>query len=172
MELSDPKVEMIVCVDKNWAIGKDGKLLFHIKEDLQKFKFITEWSNVIYGRKTLNTFPSKMGLPNRINIILTRDENMCVDPNIRVAHNIVEAFDHCNKDLHTFVIGGQNVYEQFLKYVSTIYVTKVNAEIEGANAFFPNLDKIPQFKLLKCEKSHNEEFDLVYTQNLYSYSSL
>ena len=159
---------MVVCVDKNWAIGKNGKLLYHISEDMKRFKALTEFGNVIYGRKTLETFPTRLGLPNRNNILLTTDEDAHYGVTIRVAHNIMEALNYCNKDLYTFVIGGQSVYEQFLKYANKIYVTKVCDAVEGADSFFPDLDKIPQFKLSTVTKSKDENYKYkfcVYTRS-------
>ena len=129
-------MKAIVCVDKNWGIGKDGDLLFHIREDLQNFKKVTTGHPIIYGRKTLETFPGKKPLPGRDNYILSRDKNLEVEGAI-VIHSIEELPDI--PDL--IVIGGSSVYEQLINYCNSAIVTLVDEEVEGADAFFPNLEE-------------------------------
>lgn len=129
-------MKAIVCVDKNWGIGKDGDLLFHIREDLQNFKKVTTGHPIIYGRKTLETFPGKKPLPGRDNYILSRDKNLEVE-GATVIHSIEELPDI--PDL--IVIGGASVYEQLINYCNSAIVTLVDEEVEGADAFFPNLEE-------------------------------
>ncbi len=133
-------MNVVVVVDRNWAIGAKGKLLFHIPEDLEHFRDITYSHCVVYGSETLKTFPGEKPLPGRSNIILTRSE--MPEINALIAHNLDELAEILCK-YHTeqvFVIGGASVYEQLLAYCDTAYVTKVNASIGGADAFFPDLD--------------------------------
>ena len=129
-------MKAIVCVDKNWGIGKDGDLLFHIREDLQNFKKVTTGHPIIYGRKTLETFPGKKPLPGRDNYILSRDKNLEVE-GATVIHSIEELPDI--PDL--IVIGGASVYEQLINYCNSAIVTLVDEEVKGADAFFPNLEE-------------------------------
>lgn len=68
-------MKAIVCVDNNWAIGNQNNLLFNIKEDMARFKDITMDKTIVYGRKTLESFPGKKPLPGRKNIVMTRDFN-------------------------------------------------------------------------------------------------
>ncbi len=129
-------MKAIVCVDKNWAIGKNGDLLFHISEDMKNFRKLTTGHSIVYGRKTLETFPGCKPLPNRENYLLTRDQNYKVEGAF-VVHSIEEIPDI--PDL--IVIGGASVYEQLINYCSSAIVTLVDEEVEGADAFFPNLSE-------------------------------
>lgn len=129
-------MKAIVCVDNNWAIGKNGDLLFHIREDLQNFKKLTTNHPIVYGRKTLETFPKQKPLPKRDNYILTRDPNYKVEGAF-VVHSIEEIPDI--PDL--IVIGGASVYEQLINRCSSAIVTVVDEEVKDADAFFPDLSK-------------------------------
>lgn len=140
-------MNVIVAVDQNWAIGKKGQLLFRIREDLEHFRTLTTGNCVIYGRKTLETFPGGEPLPYRDNIVLTENKSFEVDA--MVAHNL----DELRRIIHdypaeqVYVIGGASVYRQLLSYCATAYVTKIDASIEGADAFFPNLDIDPNWQM-------------------------
>jgi dihydrofolate reductase len=133
-------MNIIVAVDRNWAIGKKGQLLFRIREDLEYFRTLTTGNCVVYGRKTLETFPGGEPLPYRDNVVLTENESFEVDA--MVAHNLDELcrIIHDYPTERIYVIGGASVYRQLLPYCDTAYVTKIDASIEGADAFFPNLD--------------------------------
>jgi len=131
-------MKAIVCVDKNWAIGKNGNLLFHIREDLQNFKKLTTGKPIIYGRKTLETFPKQQPLPNRDNYILSHSKDLLVD-GATIIHSIKELPDIPE----LIVIGGASVYEQLIDLCSSAIVTVVDKKVEGADAFFPNLSTMP-----------------------------
>ena len=148
-------MNVIVAVDQNWAIGKKGQLLFRIREDLEYFRTLTTGNCVIYGRKTLETFPGGEPLPHRDNVVLTENKSFEVDA--MVAHN----FDELRRIIHdypteqVYVIGGASVYRQLLSYCDTAYVTKIDAGIEGADAFFPNLDIDPNWQM--AEEGENRQ---------------
>ncbi len=132
----------VVAVDKNWGIGNDGNLLFHISEDLKNFRRLTEGKTVILGRKTLQTFPKAAPLKNRRNIILSRDKSYSVE-GAEVAGSIEEVTEllkNENTD-NVVVIGGESIYRQMLHLCDTAVVTKIDAEATVSDKFFPNLDK-------------------------------
>lgn len=127
------KFKLIVCVNEKNVIGRRGSLLFHIKNDLKNFKRMTTDNVVIMGRKTFESLPNKKPLPNRINIIMTNDLNYYVEENkdVFIVHNIKEVLELCEaffKDKELFVIGGGNVYNQFIEndLVDEAIVTRVN----------------------------------------------
>ena len=126
----------IVAVSENGGIGKDNELLFHISADLKRFKELTSGHTVIMGRKTLQSLPGGRGLPNRRNIVITRDSDFTAE-RAEVVHSIDEALALADED--AFVIGGASIYAAMLPYCEKVYLTKVYAEAE-ADAYFPALD--------------------------------
>jgi len=134
------KISIIVSVSENWVIGKDNKLLWKLSSDLQRFKHLTTGHAVIMGQKTMESLP-KGFLPNRINIVLTDDQDF-------TGENIIPAFsisDSLNKaqyydDDEIFIIGGGSIYTQFLPMTDKLYLTVVHTEIEG-DTFFPEIDE-------------------------------
>ena len=132
----------VVAVDKNWGIGNDGNLLFHISEDLKNFRRLTEGKTVILGRKTLATFPKGAPLKNRRNIILSRDESYTVEGAevARSVEEVAELLKNENTD-NVVVIGGESIYRQMLPLCDTAVVTKIDAEAPASDKFFPDLDE-------------------------------
>jgi len=147
-------ISIIVAMSKNRVIGKDNKLIWHLSEDLKRFKSITTNNVVVMGRKTHLSIGKV--LPNRLNIILSRDMNWrnplgdgCV-----VCYSIeevLEKFKH--RDL--FIIGGEEIYRQFLPYCDKIYLTLIEKEFEG-DAYFPSLDD--SWKEVERETLEKEDF--------------
>ena len=131
----------IVVVDRNWAIGREGNLLVHLPGDLKYYKEKTTGNIIVYGRKTLSTYPGGKPLPNRTNIVLTRNRDYENDGCI-ICHSREEVLEAV-KDYDTdsvFISGGAETYELFFDDVDTFYVTKIDAEYE-ADRYFPNLDE-------------------------------
>jgi len=153
----------IVNTDLNWAIGKEGDLQVRISDDLKRFKELTIGKVIIYGSKTLDTYPNRKVLPNRLNIILTRQEDLSVD-NAIICHSIAELNDKINQlkaeknyEDHDFiVVGGESVYSQLLPETDLCYVTKMQVELE-ADAYFPNLDKLDEWKLESESKKYFDD---------------
>lgn len=142
------KVIMIVAVDRNWAIGKNNKLLYNVPTDMQFFKEQTMGNIIVYGRKTLESFPGRRVLPGRDNIILT-SKNIGGDQRTYVAHSISDVAHIMNSfqdDRPVFICGGATVYQQFAEIADEAYVTKFAAETPDADAYFPNLDKLPHWE--------------------------
>lgn len=160
-------MKAIVAVDSNWAIGNKGKLLVSIPAD-QKDNFRAKTLNktIIYGRKTLETFPQQIVLPKRRNIILSTKPDYTVR-NAEVAHSKEEALrlvENENSD-DVFIIGGATVYKDFLNVCDTAIVTFIDKEYE-ADAYFPNLDKDPDWELAD-ESEEQVYFDITYTYRTY-----
>lgn len=132
----------IVVVDRNWAIGKEGNLLVHLPGDLKYYKEKTTGNVIVYGRKTLSTYPGGKPLPNRTNIVLTRNKNYENEDCI-ICHSRDEVLREVSKydTDRVFISGGAEVYELFLEDADTFYVTKIDAEYE-ADRYFPNLDEL------------------------------
>lgn len=130
-------MNLIVAVDKNWAIGKDGDQLIYLKEDLKRFRTLTSGHTVILGRKTLATFPGGRPLKNRRNLILSRNPQLQVE-GAEVFSSVEELVKQADEE--AFVIGGASVYEQFLPYCNRAYITKIHAAFP-ADTYFPDLDK-------------------------------
>ena len=125
----------IVAISENGGIGKDNGLLFHISADLKRFKELTSGHTVIMGRKTLQSLPGGRGLPNRRNIVITRDIDFTVE-GAEIVHSVDEALALAEED--AFVIGGASIYQAMLPYCDKVYLTKVYADAE-ADVFFPSL---------------------------------
>lgn len=143
------KIIMIAAVDRNWAIGKDNKLLYNIPTDMKFFKEQTMGQIVVYGWKTLESFPQRKILPGRDNIVLTSKTIACGDPRMYVAHCISDVAHIVNDfqdDRDVFICGGASVYEQFAGIADEAYITKIDAETPDADAYFPNLDKMPEWE--------------------------
>ena len=160
-------MNIIVAVDKNWAIGYKGELLARISADLKNFKAVTSGNIVILGRKTLETFPKQKPLPNRVNIILSRKEGYKVE-GAKVVKSVEDAIKEAEKhaDKEVFIIGGSSVYEQFLPYCKKAYVTKIDKAFENADSYFENLDEAKDWKLVEEGETLNEE-SLNFNFNIY-----
>jgi len=142
----------IVAVDRNWAIGYKGKLLVSLPEDQkQNFKVKTMGHPVIYGRKTLDTFPGGRLLPGRENVILSRNAELSVE-GAKVMHSVDEVLKYAasEPDEIFFIIGGAQIYEQFLPFCDTCIVSRIDAEYE-ADTYFPNLDNLKEWKPIRKE---------------------
>lgn len=154
-------MNMIAAVVNNWAIGCQNSLLVHIPRDQKQFREMTEGKIIVVGRKTLNTFPQKQPLKNRMNIILSRDRQYRVRDAI-VIHSIDELLEELKKydDKQVYVAGGASIYEQLLPYCDTVYITKIDYAYQ-ADAYFPRLDRLSDWELAQ-ESEEQTYFDLTY----------
>ena len=134
-------MNLIVAVDKNWAIGKENKLLVSIPQDMKFFRETTMGKVVVMGRKTLESFPGGQPLKKRTNIVITRDKNYSVKDAI-VVHSVEEALEELKNynSEDVYVIGGDSIYRQMLPYCDVAHVTKIDHAYE-ADTYFPNLDE-------------------------------
>ena len=154
-------MNLIVAVDKNWAIGKEDKLLVSIHADMKMFRQETTGKVVILGRKTLATFPGGLPLKNRTNIILTGNRDFRAKDAV-IVHSIEELLEEIKKypSEDVYCIGGESVYRQLLPYCDTAHVTKVDFAYE-ADRYFPNLDEMPEWKIT-ARSEEQTYFDLEY----------
>ena len=154
-------MNLIVAVDKNWGIGKDGQLLVAIPADLKMFRQETSGKVVILGRKTLATFPNGLPLKNRTNIILTKNKDYKVN-GATVVHSVEEALEEIKKypSDQVYCIGGDSVYKQFLPCCDTAHITKIDFAYE-ADRYFPNLDEMPEWEVT-ARSEEQTYFDLEY----------
>ena len=158
---STPILTMIAAAAKNNALGKDNDLIWHISDDLKRFKRLTSGHAIIMGRKTFESMPK--ALPNRTNIVLTKKKDYKPIGAI-VVHNIEEALASVKNDAQPFIIGGGEIYRLFMPYCDRIELTRVHHEFE-ADVFFPEIDQ-NQWKEIARE-------DIAATQEqAYNYSYL
>jgi dihydrofolate reductase len=125
------------------AIGKNGALLWHLPEDLKRFKRITDGHPVIMGRKTWESLPQKVRpLPGRANIVLTHNAAEYEAPGAFVAHSIEHALALAKGEAgaeEIFFIGGADVYAEALPHAGRLYLTLVDSDADG-DAFFPEYE--------------------------------
>lgn len=153
----------IVAVDEGWGIGHQGQLLARIPADLKRFKALTLGHPVILGRKTLATFPGGKPLPGRENLIMST--TMAAAPEgAKVFRDIDSLLAYAPGD--SFVIGGETVYRQLLPYCDTAYVTAIHRHFQ-ADAFFPDLDNHPAWRVTDSEGPFQTEEGLAFTFKTY-----
>ena len=128
-------ISLIVAIDSNRAIGNRGDLLYHFSEDLRRFKALTTGHTVLMGRKTFESLPNG-ALPNRRNIVLTTREGYAA-PGIETAGNISKALAMIADDPEVYIIGGEEIYRQFLPLADRLLLTLVKDSAAEADAYFP-----------------------------------
>lgn len=132
-----PELTMIAAAAENNALGKDNDLIWHISEDLKRFKRLTSGHAIIMGRKTFESMPK--ALPNRTNIVLTNKKDYQPE-GATVVHNLEDALDLVKNDPQPFIIGGGEIYRLFMPYCDRIELTRVHHTFE-ADVFFPEIDQ-------------------------------
>ena len=154
-------MNLIVAVDKNWAIGKENKLLVSIPADMKMFRQETTGKVVVLGRKTLESFPNGLPLKNRTNIVLTHNPNYKVNGAI-VVHSLDELHEELKKynSEDVYVIGGEKIYEQLLDECDVAHITKIDYAYD-ADAYFPNLDEKPEWEIT-ADSDEQTYFDLEF----------
>ena len=128
---------IIAVVGKNRELGRDGKLIWHLPEDLAFFKKTTMGHPVLMGRKTFDSLPSM--LPGRKHYVVTRSRDFVRD-GVEVVDDLEQFAESTHND-EIFVIGGGQIYNAMLPYADTLYLTEVDADDEQADTFFPKFDK-------------------------------
>lgn len=155
-------LSIIVAIAKNNVIGKNNQLIWHLPEDLKRFKNLTTGHTVIMGRKTFESLGRV--LPNRKHVILCNDMKMEIkDENVEIIEDIKLLDKYINSDEENFVIGGATIYRLLMPYAKKMYITHINEEFDG-DVYFPEIDK-NIWKIENKEKGiKNEEnpFDYEY----------
>jgi len=154
-------ISIIVAVAKNNAIGKDNKLLWHLSEDLKRFKQLTSGHYIIMGKNTYFSLPRRP-LPNRTHVVLTDIAGEQVDECV-MAYSVQEAMEKMDPQNENFIIGGASIYRQFLQHANKLYITWVEEEFD-ADTFFPELDE-NEWKVVSKEDFPNPD-----EKNPYPYS--
>lgn len=154
-------MNLIVAVDRNWAIGCKNNLLVRIPADHKNFRRETTGKVVVLGRKTLETFPQGMPLPNRTNIILSTNPSYQVK-DAAVVHSKEELLEKLKEypSEDVYIIGGESVYRMMLPYCDVAHVTKIDHAYE-ADAYFPNLDEADEWEIT-ADSDEQTYFDLAY----------
>lgn len=151
-------LSIIVAVSNNNVIGLGNKMPWHIPEDLKYFKEKTLGKTVIMGRKTLDSLGKP--LPGRKNVVITRDKNyLCEFDNVEVVHDISEIMSYADDEDENFIIGGAEIYKQFLPYCKYLYLTKIYKDFEG-DKFFEEV-KAEEWELIS-KKNSEKSLDFKY----------
>ena len=149
----------IVAKSMNNAIGKDNKLLWKIPDDMKRFKKLTTGHTIIMGRKTFESIGRV--LPNRLNVILTRDPNYKVDdPNVKIVGGISDLEEYINDENENFVIGGAQIYSILMSKCKKIYVTQIDKDFVG-DSYFPIIRE-NEWKVIEREDGPKDENDFKY----------
>lgn len=143
----DFNLKLIACVDKNFGLGLKNNLLFKIRKDLKNFRQMTLNNTIIFGRKTLQTFPEKKPLEGRRNIIFSRTKKNF--DGAEVVRSVEELWEVLKVEEKNFVIGGGEIFSELLPYAEEIFLTEVDAE-KKADIFFPKFDE--EFKSVCLKK--------------------
>lgn len=158
-------MNLIVAVDKNWAMGKNNRLMWSIPADMKFFRETTRGNVVIMGRKTLESFPQGQPLKNRVNIVITRNPGYKVKGAV-VVHSVEEAVEEARKyEGEIYVIGGESIYREMLSLCDTAFVTKIDHAYD-ADTYFPNLDQDEEWRMTKISEEQTC-FDLEYYFTVY-----
>lgn len=153
-------ISIIVAIAQNFAIGKNNDLLFHLPNDLKRFKAITTGKTLIMGRNTLLSLP-KWPLPNRRHIVISDQMDDCFE-GCEVVASIDEALEKVKDEKEAFIIGGGMVYRQFYPLARKLYLTLVHKDFD-ADVYFPEID-YNEWMEEKRENHHDEKngFDYSY----------
>jgi len=152
-------ISIIVAIAENFAIGKNNDLLFHLPNDLKRFKEITSGHTIIMGRNTLLSLP-KWPLPNRRHIVIT-DKSDDQFPGCETVFSIDEAVEKVKGEDEAFIIGGGMIYRQFFPLAGKLYLTLVNKPFD-ADVYFPEID-YAQWEEVKREDFYDEKNDFEYS---------
>lgn len=153
------RLNHIVCTSKNWVIGRDGDMPWHLPEDLKHFKKTTMGCPVIMGRKTFESIGR--ALPGRLNIVLTRNSAYEVPAGVEVVSTMEEGINLASEHQRTnggpeelFIIGGGELYKQTMDMIDRVYLTRIHREIDGDTLYGPFDEE--KFKLIEKEDLENE----------------
>lgn len=155
-------ISIIVAIAQNNAIGKDNQLLWHLSDDLKRFKRLTSGHTVIMGRNTYLSLPNG-ALPKRKNIVISDQKDDAFE-GCEMAHSIEQALMLAGDEDESFVMGGGMVYKQLLPIAGNLYLTTVHKSFE-ADTFFPEID-FSQWQEIESEfvdEGEKNEYPHTYT---------
>jgi len=154
------ELTIIVAAGENDAIGKDNKLIWHLSDDLKRFKSLTNGHHIIMGRKTFESFPKP--LPNRTHIVISRQENYKVPDGVIVVNSLEDAIDASRNDKEPFVIGGGEIYKQAMPLANKIELTRVHGSFD-ADTFFPKIDSTIWKEINNTFHNKDEHHDYAFS---------
>ncbi len=155
-------ISIIVAVSEDWGIGKDNELLWHISEDLKRFKRLTTGKTVIMGKKTWESLPRRP-LPGRKNIVLTDNPKENIE-NAVTSYSIEDALSKCMPGEEIFIMGGGSIYRQFMPLADRLYISHVHKNAP-ADIYFPEID-LKIWKVAEQEEFVSDE-GIPYTYTVY-----
>jgi len=157
-------ISIIVAIASNNAIGKDNRLLWHIPEDLKRFKKITTGQCVLMGKNTWYSLPVRP-LPGRANIVLTDVQGEIIE-GCTTTYSIKEAVGKCDDSNDIFVIGGGMIYRQFLEIADRLIITHVHKNFD-ADIFFPEIDTAVWEEIEREDHGPDQHNDFAYSYVTY-----
>ncbi|MDG1728835.1 MAG: dihydrofolate reductase [Algibacter sp.] len=156
------ELTIIVAAAENDAIGLGNKLIWHLSNDLKRFKALTNGHHIIMGRKTFESFPKP--LPNRTHVVITRQRDYNVPQGVIIVHSLKDAIDASKNDSQPFIIGGGQIYKQAMSLVDKIELTRVHHDFD-ADTYFPEIDstvwKETANTFHKKDEGHDYEFSFL-----------
>ena len=161
------KISIIVAIARNGAIGFENKLLYWLPNDLKRFKALTTGLTIIMGRRTFESL-TKGALPNRRNIVLTRQELSF--PGAESYPSLEAALSRCHDDEEIFIIGGASVYQEALPMADALYITHIDDTPAEADAFFPSID--PQIWKETGREDHPTDEKHLYPYHFVDYQRI
>lgn len=161
-------LSIIVAIANNNVIGKDNKLIWHLPEDLKRFKTLTTGHTIIMGRKTFESLGRV--LPNRKHVVLCKSGNLKTDnENVKVISDISALEPYIQSEEENFVIGGGQIYNMLMPYATKLYITKIYQDFQG-DTFFPEID-LQEWKIVSIQKGTKNE-DNPYEYEYINYEKL
>lgn len=152
-------MKAIAAIDLNYGIGKDGRLLAYLPEDLKRFKRITIGKTIVMGHNTLKSLPDGKPLPGRENIVFSRNpdraqEDCTFVSSVDALLSLIKDKEIAEEDV--YVIGGGAIYALLLPYCTEIYLTVIEHHLE-ADTFFPSINKIPGWRRIGCSQTFQHD---------------
>ena len=157
-------ISIIAAVSDDLGIGKNNELIWHIPEDLKRFKKLTIGKSVIMGKKTWESLPRKP-LSGRKNIVMTDIPDEIINCAI-TAYSMEDALRKSDKNEEVFVIGGGSVYRQFMPVANRLYITHVHKKAP-ADIFFPEIDPGKWKVIERKECISEDENEIPYSYVIY-----
>ncbi len=163
-------ISLIAAIGRNNELGKNNQLLWQMPADMKHFREITSGHPIIMGRKTFESIGRP--LPNRQNIVITRDQNY-LSHGVDVVHSLDEAlrltsalngkrFEETQDEIEVFIIGGGQIYKEAISRANRLYITRVDVASEGADTFFPEIDPSVWIEASRIENSADEKNPFPY----------
>ena len=160
----DKKISIIVAIAENYAIGKNNDLLWHISNDLKRFKSLTRNHCVVMGKRTYYSLPTRP-LPNRTNIVITDVPGEQIDQCV-MAYSIEDAVEKMDANNENFIIGGGSIYRQFMPLADKLYITRVHKNFD-ADTFYPEISPDEWQLVDKKDIDDDPQNDLTYSFEIY-----